>query len=478
MEIDIAVELGCQYPNRKMINYLWKLKKSGSKIYIVSDFYLPQKCYQIFLRHLKTESLFDGIYVSEICNKTKRKGTLFDYVLKELSANPADCLMIGDSRHSDVWMAQKHGIKAKWYFPFRHKVWTNISKQLHLDYGKRIVSYKAHQLQSQSLFGEYVIILYYFIYRLFSQADDDKVPRLSFLSRGGHFLKILFNEYQQLRIPTDRQIESLYCYNSRKVCLAADNSEESCLLLKDYLRSFTKGNKLYVVDEGWYNHSQQAIARTTGLDTYGYYIGTRSKEHVDLPNACCRRGLLFDTLESGKRSAYYGIFCTNCSLYEQMLTANHGSVDRYFREDGIVKPQLKENEKEKMAYERYVREWQESMFLDFQGLTAWLVDKNVKPSALARIMLFTSFFAGKERRAFLNFMDESRFDNCTDGKAKTDKGIKDVRISVAELILHPDRYVGMFSKLQRKLDGKPLLMILYYPVACCFYWYIRLCERI
>lgn len=101
-EMDIAVELGCQYPNMKLIKYLWKCKKTGSKIYIVSDFYLPQDCYQVFLRHMNIESLFEGIYVSETYNKTKRKGTLYDFVLKQLGADPAECLMKNGERLSQM----------------------------------------------------------------------------------------------------------------------------------------------------------------------------------------------------------------------------------------------------------------------------------------------------------------------------------------------------------------------------------------
>lgn len=477
-DIDIAVELGCQYPNRVVINYLQKSKESGKKIYIVSDFYLPIDSYQFFLKNMKIESLFDGIFVSETHNKTKRKGSLYKYIIDNLGVNPKECLMIGDSRHSDYKMAKFAGFNAKWYFPFRHKVCTNFSKQLSLDYGNSIIKKKARYLYNNTLYEEYAVILFYFVSQLYKRVVHDKVNKLSFLSRGGFFLKVLFDEYQKTIIPNNVSIGSYYCYNSRKVCFAAESDEDKRNALENYLLPFCDNNRLYIVDEGWYNHSQQIIAKVTHFDTYGYYIGTRAKEHMNLKNTCERSGLLFDVSESGKRTPFYGIFCTNCSTYEQMLTARHGSVDDYIKEGSKVKPLLKENEKELVLYDKYIVGWQDAMLLDFKGIVAWQVDKDVKLSTLAKIVLKTSFFASKRRIEYLNFLDKSRYDNCSDGQQNTDKTIKDVRISIYELIVHPDRYVGMFSKLQRKLVGRPLLMVVYYPIAYCFYWYVRICEKI
>lgn len=77
----------------------------------------------------------------------------------------------------------------------------------------------------------------------------------------------------------------------------------------------------------------------------------------------------------------------------------------------------------------------------------------------------------------MNLLDANRYENVTEGKVKSDKGVADVRISPIELLVHPDRYVGMFCKLQRKLTRNRLMMIVYYPIAACFYVYVRLLSR-
>lgn len=478
LEVDVAIELGCQYANRKIRSLLSQLKKDGKKIYIVSDFYLPKETYYVFTKYLGCEGLFYGIYVSESCNCTKWDGSLYEYILNDLHVEANKCIMIGDSRHSDVKMANANGIDTVWYFPLRHKLWTNFSKKLRLDYGNRIIRVKANELYQQTCYQEYVIVLMYVISKLHKIAWEDRVRILSFLSRGGYLLKKLFDVYQELCLPQDSRIKTEYCYNSRKVCLSARENHEARSLLRDYLGNFTEGRRLAIVDEGWYNHSQQAITRYADYDTIGYYIGTCAKEKMDVKKTCDRKGLLFDVKENGEKTKYFGVFCSNRSMYEQILTAPHGSVDKYIIKNGSVVPLLKENDKEKYLYEHCIYDMQESMLKQFKGIAVWQIGKRISLRLLARMVLKSLFFAKKERLEFMNLLDACRYDNHTDGKARSDKGLSDVRINPIELIIHPDRYAGMFCKLQRKLAGHRVLSIVYYPIAFCFYIYIRLISRI
>lgn len=71
LNIDVSVEIGCQYGNQKIISMLRKEKAKGKQIFLVSDFYLPMEAYHDFLVNLQCEDLFDKVYVSESFNKTK-----------------------------------------------------------------------------------------------------------------------------------------------------------------------------------------------------------------------------------------------------------------------------------------------------------------------------------------------------------------------------------------------------------------------
>lgn len=481
-ELNVAVELGCQYPNKRMVNRLRKAKEKGSSIYIVSDFYLPESSYNDFLIKAGIKDLFDGIFVSETYNATKADGSLYDLVLDRLQAKSEDVMMIGDSRHSDKEISLQKGIKGIWYFPFRHKVWTNISKRLNLDYSKRMASKEAQWLYGNSNYGEYGLMLYQFCCKLLMRSNEDRADKLAFLSRGGHFLKSAYDTFMHLL--GIQGAESYYCYNSRKVCFKARDEKpinsEQYRLMRDYMGGFlSTDGRLYLVDEGWYNHSQMAMCEAFGYGITGYYIGCMGGIDASLADKCSNKGLLFDNKGAFGVSRYYGVFRTNCSMYEQILAANHGSVTAYRRnQEGEIEPVLKENTLETEIYNMYIKDLQAQMLLIIKGLTAWNMGECLSEKFLAKMILRTSIFANRERCRFMNSLDSHRFDNCSDGKAKTDKSIKDVNINIAELICNPGSYLGMFCKLQRKLVGQSFFMLIYYPFAYCYYWYVRLCERI
>lgn len=475
--VDLGVELGCQYKNEKVVQTLNKLKEAGKKIYLVSDFYMPRKSYDAFFKALGIDHLFDGMFVSSECNASKRTGALYQHVLKALNVEPTSVAMVGDSLRDDVLHAKQNGISGFRYFPILHKIQTNISKRFKIDFSSQIVAKKGVELYRNSYFEEYVVVLYAFIQRLYGTAKKYEADKLAFLSRGGSFLKTLFDEYQKELVPENERIESAYCLNSRKVCFAARDDEKSKRLLLDYLKNFKSEKGLFLVDEGWYNHSQQTIASISGWDTFGFYIGSRRKESLDITNQCVRKGLLFDMGPKKPNTKYYGILCTNCSMYEQILTAAHGSVDFYYEEDGVVKAGLKTNEKEMYLYDKYIRNMQERMLLHFKGLCAWNGKNEITLKECAQLVLKSVIFNSNARCKWLNELDNNRYDNCSMGKAR-DKSVKDVKINPFELILHPDRYLGMFCKLQRKIYDKSLLNVLYYPIAFSFYAYTRLLSRL
>lgn len=185
LEVDIDIELGCQYGNTHLIGFLKRAKARGQKIYVVSDFYLPASAYAHFLVNADCNDVIDGVFVSEGCNKTKANGDLYPYVLEQIGVQAKECVMIGDSRHSDVRQAIKNGILGLWYFPLKHKIWTNICRIFNMDYSKSILSKQARHLFCHTLYDEYAIVLFAFAQKLISTAQEDAVGKLVFFSRGG-----------------------------------------------------------------------------------------------------------------------------------------------------------------------------------------------------------------------------------------------------------------------------------------------------
>lgn len=485
LNIDVSVEIGCQYGNQKIISMLRKEKAKGKQIFLVSDFYLPMEAYHDFLVNLQCEDLFDKVYVSESFNKTKTHGDLYDYILKENSIKADEVVMIGDSKHSDVRMAREHGLYSIWYFPLRHKLWTNFSRLTKRDFSNYQLKKRFHELFHHSTFAEYAIPLYHFSRKLNEEMKPNMGGQveLNFLARGGFFMKKAYDAYQKLVMPLSEIIKTHYFLNSRKVVFLAkdaykkmDGSDETDFTLqKDYLLAHSDHGKFYMVDEGWYNHSQQMLTEMLNIETFGYYIGSCRKEKLQYDDRCHRKGLLFEMRDDNKTlSPFFGIFCTNRSMYEQLLSAPHGSVRKYKSlKDGEVQVEEKYEDKEKYIYDTYTRKLQDLMLVNVKGLTAWNIDNHISLRLLSRLLLKSALFNSRKRCRFLNDLDRNMVDNCGGNQSFQVKGIKDVRINVVELLLHPANYLGMLAKVQRKIVDKSYLMPPYYILASFAYFYIR-----
>lgn len=485
LNIDVSVEIGCQYGNQKIISMLRKEKAKGKQIFLVSDFYLPMEAYHDFLVNLQCEDLFDKVYVSESFNKTKAHGDLYDYILKENSIKADEVVMIGDSTHSDMIMAREHGLHSIWYFPLRHKLWTNFSRLTKRDFSNSQLKKRFHELFHHSTFAEYAIPLYYFSGKLSEEMKPNMGGQieLNFLARGGFFMKKAYDAYQKLVVPLSEIIKTHYFLNSRKVVFLAkdaykkiDGSDETDFTLqKDYLLAHSDHGKFYMVDEGWYNHSQQMLTEMLNIETFGYYIGSCRKEKLQYDDRCHRKGLLFEMRDDNKTlSPFFGIFCTNRSMYEQLLSAPHGSVRKYKSlKDGEVQVEEKYEDKEKYIYDTYTRKLQDLMLVNVKGLTAWNIDNHISLRLLSRLLLKSALFNSRKRCRFLNDLDRNMVDNFGGNQSFQVKGIKDVRINVVELLLHPANYLGMLAKVQRKIVDKSYLMPPYYILASFAYFYIR-----
>lgn len=485
LNIDVSVEIGCQYGNQKIISMLRKEKAKGKQIFLVSDFYLPMEAYHDFLVNLQCEDLFDKVYVSESFNKTKAHGDLYDYILKENSIKADEVVMIGDSTHSDMKMAREHGLHSIWYFPLRHKLWTNFSRLTKRDFSNSQLKKRFHELFNHSTFAEYAIPLYYFSGKLSEEMKPNMGGQieLNFLARGGFFMKKAYDAYQKLVVPLSEIIKTHYFLNSRKVVFLAkdaykkiDGSDETDFTLqKDYLLAHSDHGKFYMVDEGWYNHSQQMLTEMLNIETFGYYIGSCRKEKLQYDDRCHRKGLLFEMRDDNKTlSPFFGIFCTNRSMYEQLLSAPHGSVRKYKSlKDGEVQVEEKYEDKEKYIYDNYTRKLQDLMLVNVKGLTAWNIDNHISLRLLSRLLLKSALFNSRKRCRFLNDLDRNMVDNFGGNQSFQVKGIKDVRINVVELLLHPANYLGMLAKVQRKIVDKSYLMPPYYILASFAYFYIR-----
>jgi HAD superfamily hydrolase (TIGR01549 family) len=467
-EVETYLELGVQYINKEIYRFLKKANKYGKKIVIISDFYLPVESYKIFGRRYELNQIIDEIFCSSDLGITKKKGEIYEYVLRKLNIKSSQAIMIGDSKISDKINAENAGIKAYRYFPVWHKIKTNVTRLQNCDCRNQCRRNVEKSSRKDVVFGEYALPLAYFTKSLYTELYNVEEDA-NFLSRGGFFLKKLMDEYQYICIPNPQKIRTSYVLNSRKVNLLAQSDENAKRLLEDYIRPYVRNGGVFsFVDEGWYGNGQLIFTRTLGLSTHGYYLGLM-RNYFE-PN-CKRQGILFGLNEKNEKSSYYGIFRTNCTFYEQILTAPHGSVKNYIKEEnGEIRAELVDNEKERKLYENYTKQLQEYLMDYCKALFVW--DCDLSSYDIANFLLRPLLFANKKKRMLLNIYEKNYFNNAVDNSKKNFGQLNQIKINIGNLICCPEDYMRYFVKLKEKCTSN-ILYALYLPFGVLIYCYCK-----
>lgn len=171
-------------------------KHGGGRTYAVSQFYCGEEVLATWLNALGAGDLFDGIYVSCDHGASKRRGTLYKFLLKELSLDGRDVVMIGDNRHSDYVMAKRNGLAA---YHAKHRE-PRKSKQLKRKkkYGANVFELEriAAENAAKSELANFAFPLYLFTKRLCDELEEKNIPDILFYAREGKFFKRLFEIYR------------------------------------------------------------------------------------------------------------------------------------------------------------------------------------------------------------------------------------------------------------------------------------------
>ena len=205
----IKAEHASHFIKKKTLKYLIKNKNNYSKIYLVSDFYCSSEIIKQWLEMLgiNVSQLIDKIYVSCEYKKSKVTGSLYNFILQENNLNHKQVTMIGDNLISDVKMARRAGLHAKWIaFPQIKKDNKTIR---HTKQKLIIPNYYKELFEDNSnvsgFYTNYAFPLYAFIKRLYEQCNSKQIKNIFFLAREGKFLKQLFDiycEYHNYNIKT------------------------------------------------------------------------------------------------------------------------------------------------------------------------------------------------------------------------------------------------------------------------------------
>lgn len=101
MKTEIAVEIDYCRPNYFIKNIFEYCIQKKKRVIIISDMYLPCDALKLILKKCGYFG-YEKLYLSSEIFKTKRTGTIYKYVISDLSISKAALLHIGDNYRSDL----------------------------------------------------------------------------------------------------------------------------------------------------------------------------------------------------------------------------------------------------------------------------------------------------------------------------------------------------------------------------------------
>lgn len=230
-ETEIKVETEYQLLNEKLIEQVKNLRQAGKQVFILSDFYMNNKCIESFLKDKGADGLFDGVFVSCEFGKNKAYGELYSEMLEHLAVSADECCMIGDNYRSDILQAKRHGFST---------VHVLHGKAYNHPINSMKILLPENRLKSRMSYSNHAFFLYRFVSLLYKELVQERISTVFFFSREGELLKKIFDIYcnrlhVKLGLPV---IESVYLYVSRQATyvasLASLEDEEFSALFQQY----------------------------------------------------------------------------------------------------------------------------------------------------------------------------------------------------------------------------------------------------
>ncbi len=315
------------------------------------------------------------------------------------------------------------------------------------------------------------------------------------ISLENYFRSIGFSsrEIQKLPLPYDLKKVIEHFPKSEEAGYVTANQEIQDLMERrfqenqkaflQYVQEKIDGEFLYLVDVGWLGRMQQGIdGLFPNITTVGYYIGIY--DNLLEPPEVERNGLIFHKTTEGLTTDYFDIFRSNIQIYEQLLAAPHGSACRYrLLPDGGTEVLEEWDEKECSLYQDAISAVQyrmDQMFLELCRLNFEDVTTAAHTRMLAKMVLKSCLIQSRPRLEFMKRLNagfSQNFQQQTNGLTFDVNRAKRVNVKLGELIKHPQRYVRYFAKVGVMFDQEKL-GIMRYPVAGCFYLYVRLRDWI
>ena len=254
--------------NPVMLEIYNELKKSGKKMYAISDMYLSSAFISDLLHNLGFD-LPVLVSCEEHCNK--KTGELFKVFLTKYSYSSASVLHIGDNAEADCNGAKIAGIDS--FLIEKHINMLSYSKINSNNF--ELVNFINHGINEidddiekigYEIVGPIVLAFCQWIHKQYKDLGFDK---LFFLARDMHFAYDIYNELYD-------DSTAYLCVSRKSFKFSSSNPDEICKYL---MKEKCYGN-VAVVDTGWIGNAQVEINRyskkiDSKSDIGGLYLGSK-----------------------------------------------------------------------------------------------------------------------------------------------------------------------------------------------------------
>ncbi len=113
-ELEILTEMNNCIPNSEVVELYKRAVNAKKKVIVISDMYLPKRVVLDILNRCEINQKVN-LFLSSELNQTKKEGSLYRTVLKELGEDPIRVIHIGDNLISDYFQAKRFGMDAFFY---------------------------------------------------------------------------------------------------------------------------------------------------------------------------------------------------------------------------------------------------------------------------------------------------------------------------------------------------------------------------
>lgn len=238
-ENELILEKKFLFPRTEILQLFIRVLESSKEIYIISDMYLPKIFYTKVFMEYDINFPESHILLSNIFNKSKSDGSLWEYYTNEI-VKGRTALHMGDHKQADMEEPQNYGVQtylvpSSWEL-MQISSMSEVGAHICTDYDTALagcilkkmfrnpytlyhcdgfIEIKSNEDMGYMIFGPVILT---FLLWLNQQAKEDKISRFIFMSRDGYFLK---EDYEYLCKLTDEEPHCCYIAISRQLAMSA-----------------------------------------------------------------------------------------------------------------------------------------------------------------------------------------------------------------------------------------------------------------